>query len=50
MELHHPFFQLTSLIGSKAEIADIVGAMVIMVVVPQLCLNSIRAQEGVSDK
>lgn len=50
MELHHPFFQFTSLIGSKAEIADIVGAMVIMVVVPQLCLNSIRAQEGMSDK
>lgn len=50
MELHHPLLQLASLIGGKAEIADVVGAVVVMVVVPQLGLNSIGAQEGVSDK
>lgn len=50
MELHHPLLQLTSLIGGEAEIGDIVGAMVILVVVPQLCLNTVGAQEGVSDE
>lgn len=50
MELHHPLLQLASLIGGKAEIADVVGAVVLVVVVPQLGLNSVRAQEGMSYK
>lgn len=50
MELHHPLLQLARLIGSKAEIADVVGAVVILVVVSQLGLNSVGAQEGVSDE
>lgn len=50
MELHHPLLQLASLIGGKAEIADIVGAVVLLVVVPQLSLHSVGAQEGVSDE
>lgn len=50
MELHHPLLQLASLIGGKAEIADVVGAVVIVVVVPQLGLNGVGAQEGVSDE
>lgn len=50
MELHHPLLQLASLIGGKAEIADVVGAVVVVVVVPQLSLNAVGAQEGVSDK
>lgn len=50
MELHHPLLQLARLIGSKAEIADVVGAVVILVVVSQLGLNGVGAQEGVSDE
>lgn len=50
MELHHPLLQLASLIGGKAEINDIVGAMVLVVIVPQLSLNSVGAQEGMSDE
>lgn len=50
MKLHHPLLQLASLIGCKAEIADIVGAVVFLVVVSQLCLNGVGAQEGVSDE
>lgn len=50
MELHHPLLQLASLIGGKAKIADIVGAMVVLVIVAQLGLNGVGAQEGVSDE
>lgn len=50
MEFHHPLLQLTSLIGGKAEIADVVRAVVVVVIVPQLRLNSVGAQEGVSDE
>lgn len=50
MELHHPFLQLSSLIGGKAEIADVVRAVVVLVVVSQLSLNSVGAQEGMSDE
>lgn len=50
MELHHPLLQLASLIGGEAEIADVVGAVVVVVVVPQLRLNAVGAQEGVSDE
>lgn len=50
MELHHPVLQLTCLIGSKAEIADVVRAVVVLVVVSQLGLNGVGAQEGVSDE
>lgn len=50
MELHHPLLQLASLIGGEAEITDVVGTVVILVVVPQLGLNGVGAQEGVSDE
>lgn len=50
MELHHPLLQLASLIGSEAEIADVVGAVVVLVVVAQLGLNAVGAEEGVSDE
>lgn len=50
MKLHHPLFQLSSLIGGKVEIADIVSSVVVMVVVPKLGLDSIGAQQGVSDE
>lgn len=50
MELHHPLLQLASLIGGKAKIADVVGAVVVVVVVPQFGLNAVGAQEGVSDE
>lgn len=50
MQLHHPLLQLTRLIGGKAEVADVVGAMVIMVVVAQLSLDGIGAQKGMCDE
>lgn len=50
MKLHHPLLQFASLIGGETDITDIVGAMVLMVVVPQLSLNSVGAQEGMSDE
>lgn len=50
MELHHPLLQLSSLIGGEVEIADVVRGMLVLVIVPQLSLNSVGTQEGVSDE
>lgn len=50
MELHHPLLQLASLIGGKAEIADVVRAVIFVVVVTKLSLNGVGAQKGVSDE
>ncbi|MEQ2175282.1 hypothetical protein GOODEAATRI_016542, partial [Goodea atripinnis] len=47
VELHHPLLQLASLIGSEAEVTDVIGAVVIQVIVSQLGLNGVGAQEGV---
>lgn len=50
MKLHHPLLQLASLIGGEAEIIDIVWAVVVLVVVSQLSLNGVGAQQGMSDE
>lgn len=50
MELHHPLLQLAGLIRREAELADVVGAVVVVVVVPQLGLDGVGAQEGVGDE
>lgn len=50
MKLHHPLLQLSRLIGGKTEIADIVDAVLVVVVIPELGLNGVRAQQSVRDE
>lgn len=50
VQLHHPLLQLTGLVGGKAEVADIVGAMFLRLVVSQFSLDSVGTQKGVGDK
>lgn len=50
MQLHHPFLQLAGLVGGEAEVADVVGAVVVVVVVAQLGLHGVGAQKGVGDE
>lgn len=50
MKLHHPLLQLSRLIGGEAKIADVVGAVVVVVVIPELGLNGVGAQESVRDE
>lgn len=47
MELHDPLLQLSRLIGCEAEVADVVGAMVVGVIVSQLGLYGVGTQQGV---
>lgn len=48
VQLHHPLLQLPRLVGRKAEVAYIVGAVLLGFVVTQLGLHRVGAQEGVS--
>ena len=50
VQLHHSLFQLTCLVGRKAEVADVVGAVFLRLVVSQFGLDGVGAQKGVSDK
>lgn len=50
MQLHHPLLQLSRLIGRKAEIADVVGTVLVVVVVPELGLDGVGAQQSVRDE
>lgn len=50
MQLHHSLLQLPSLIGSETEIADIVQCMLVVIIVAELSLDRVGAQEGVGDK
>lgn len=50
VQLHHSLLQLSCLVGCKAEVADIVGAMFFWLVVSQFSLDSVGAQKGVGDK
>ena len=50
MQLHHPLLQLSSLVGGEAEVADVVGAVLVMVVVTQLRLHRVGAQQRVCDE
>lgn len=50
VQLYHSFFQLTCLVGCKAEVAYIVRAMFLRLVVSQFSLDSVGAQKGMGDK
>lgn len=50
VQLHHSLLQLACLVGRKAEVADVVGAMFLGLVVSQFSLDSVGAQKGVGDK
>lgn len=50
VQLHHSLLQLACLVGRKAEVADVVGAVFLGLVVPELGLDGVGAQKGVGDK
>lgn len=50
VKLHHPLLQLSRLLGGKTEIADVVGAVLVVVVIPELGLNGVGAQQSVRDE
>lgn len=50
MQLHHPLLQLSGLVGGKVELADVVGAVLLGLVVSQLGLDGVGTQKGVGDK
>ncbi len=50
VQLHHSLLQLAGLVGRKAEVADVVGAMFLGLVVSQFSLDGVGAQKGVGDK
>lgn len=50
VQLHHSLLQLTCLVGRKAEVADVVGAVFLRLVVSQFGLDGVGAQKGVSDE
>lgn len=50
VQLHHPLLQLPRLVGCKAEVAHVVGAVLLRFIVAQLGLHGVGAQEGVSDE
>lgn len=50
MQLHDPVLQLTGLIGREAEVADVVGAVLVLVEVSELSLRGVGAQQSVSDE
>ena len=50
VQLHHSLLQLTCLVGREAEVADVVGAVFLRLVVSQLGLDGVGAKKGVSDE
>ncbi len=50
MQLHHPLLQLTCLVWCKAEIADIIWAVFLRLIVSEFSLNGVGAQQGMCDK
>lgn len=50
VQLHDPFFQLPGLVRGEAELADIVAHMFLSVIVTQLSLHGIGAQQGMRDE
>lgn len=50
VQLHDPFFQLPGLVRGEAELADIVAHMLLGVIVAQLSLHGVGAQQGVRDE
>ena len=50
VQLHDPFFQLPSLVRGEAELADVVAHVLLRIVVAQLSLHGVGAQQGVRDE
>lgn len=50
VQLHDPFFQLPSLVRGEAELTDIVAHVLLGIVVAQLSLHGVGAQQGVRDE
>lgn len=50
MQFHDSVLQLTGLVGGKAEVADVVCAVLVLVVVSELSLHGVGTQQGVSDE
>lgn len=50
MKLHHSLLELASLVGGEAEVADVVRAVLLWLVVAQFGLDSVGAQQGVGDE
>lgn len=50
MQLHHSLLQLPCLVGCKAELVDVVGAVFVCLVVSQFSLDSVGAQKGMGDE
>lgn len=50
VKLHDPFFQLPSLVRGEAELADIVAHVLLGIIVTQLSLHGVGAQQGVRDE
>lgn len=50
MQLHDSVLQLTSLVRGEAEVTDIICAVLFLVVVSELSLYGVGAQQSVSDE
>lgn len=50
MQLHDPLLQLPGLVGGKAELADIVAHVLLSVIVAQLSLHGVGAQQSMCDE
>lgn len=50
VQLHDPLFQLTGLVWGEAELTDIVAHVFLGVIVPQLRLHGVGAQQGMRDE
>ena len=50
VKFHHSLLQLPCLVGGKAEIANIIWAMFLRLIVTQLSLDRVGAQKSVGDK
>lgn len=50
VQLHDPLLQLPGLVWGEAELTDIVAHVLLSVIVTQLSLHGIGAQQGVRDK
>lgn len=50
MQLHHSLLQLPRLVGGEAEVTHVVGAVLLGLVVAELGLHGVGAQQGVGDE
>lgn len=50
VQLHDPLLQLSGLVRGKAELADIVAHVLLGIIVAQLSLHGVGAQQGMRDE